>query len=238
MVTLKKLKSYFTHLLKQNDELIWAKTWDDTKKGIAWADSIERLSPGRMAVGYNYLYVMTRVLNEFKPKYVLDLGLGISSTLISSYFDYMKYENAYHTIIEHDDSWIDFYCKNRELSSYSEVILQKIKYSTYKNCQFMSYDNLKSSINTKKYSVISIDAPIGSDKKYSRRDILELLPDVLCDEFVIVLDDVDRIGEMNTVKDIEKTLSDHEIDYCTSIYYGIKDVCVIASKNNKFFCSL
>lgn len=50
-----------------------------------------------------------------------------------------------------------------------------------------------------KFDVISIDAPIGTDLEYSRRDVLELLPDILEKDFVILMDDANRQGERNTI---------------------------------------
>lgn len=238
MTSINKIRSYIIHLIRQNDELMWAKIWDDTKKGISWVEKMPGISPGRMAVGYNYLYIMTRVLNDLKPKSVLDLGLGISSTLISYYFNEMNMEGSYHTIVEHDKSWVEFYCNNNRISNFSEISLQDITYIDHKGYKYMAYSNLSQAIKGRKYSVISIDAPVGSDKEYSRRDILEYLPDILFDDFVIIIDDVDRVGEQNTVKAILNILKHNNIDCCTSVYHGETDVCVITSKNNKFICSL
>ena len=86
--TPKYIISYFRSIRRENQELLWARIWDDTKHNLDWIEKMPGISPGRMAVGYNYLYVMTRILNDLKPKHVLDMGLGISSTLISYYMDY------------------------------------------------------------------------------------------------------------------------------------------------------
>ena len=97
---------------------------------------------------------------------------------------------------------------------------------------------MKDSIIGKKYSVISIDGPLGSNDEYSRRDILKIIPDVLEDSFVIILDDVNRKGELNTVREIEEILQDNNIPYFEGFYYGITDCCVVTSKDNQFICSL
>lgn len=90
----------------------------------------------------------------------------------------------------------------------------------------------------KNFSVISVDALIGTDYAYSRRDILELIPEILQDSFVIVIDDTNRKGEKNTVKEIEMILKENNISYGIHTYPGETDYCVIASKNNSFLCSL
>ena len=42
---------------RQNLELIWARVWDDTKVDIEWLKELPGISPGRWAVGYNYIYI-------------------------------------------------------------------------------------------------------------------------------------------------------------------------------------
>lgn len=224
---------------RQNQELIWAQVWKDTINGLNWMQDLPSISPGRYAVGYNYLYVMTRILNDLKPKSVLEMGLGISSTLISHYFKKVRLADGQHTIIEHDQSWADFYTQNHELSPYSEIIVEPCIIKKYKNKPYNAYKDLKERMGSQKYSVISIDGPIGwGSQEYSRRDIIELLPDILEDNFVIVMDDAERIGEKRTIDDIQTVLKSHGIVSCVGEYAGLKTDCVIASESNKFMCSL
>ena len=72
----------------------------------------------------------------------------------------------------------------------------------------------------------------------SRRDIFEFLPGILEDDFVIVIDDYDRIGEQNTVKEIEGILNAKGISYASGIYLGLSNICVITAECNKFLCTL
>ncbi len=57
-----RLKQYFRESLRQGTELLWAKKWEDTKRGIKWIEDMPGISPCGAAVGYNYLYIMTRIL--------------------------------------------------------------------------------------------------------------------------------------------------------------------------------
>ena len=233
----KRMKEKANFIIRQNNELLWAKIWDDTKAGIEWTKNLPSLSPGRWAVGYPYIYIMTRILNEIEPHSVLDLGLGISSTLVSAYFDYKKYSDSTHTIVEHDTDWIDFYKKKNYLSNYSSIVLQKCIEKTKDNTKYNAYEDLKSVVKNDKYTVISIDAPIGCDH-HSRRDVVDLLPDILEKSFVVLMDDCDRVGEKETIEEIKQVLNKHNIEFVESVYSGMKDTCIITSKNYKFLCSL
>ena len=212
-----KIINFFSLLLEtgtnQNEELIYANVWHDTIKGITWIDDTFSISPGRWAVGYNYLYVMTRILNDFKPKKILEMGLGISTSLISVYMKWQiseKKDELEHIVLEHDANWIKFYTKSHSISD---------------------------SIRDKKFNVNSIDGPFGSYEQ-SRTDIIKFLPNVLEKDFCIIMDDYNRLPEKKTIQRIRDVLSECGINTCFGVYKGNCDVAVIASESNRFLCSL
>ena len=231
------IKDYLKTLQNQNYELIWAKTWDDTKKGISWIDDLPGISPGRWAVGYNYLYIMTRILNEKKPMCVLDFGLGISSTLISQYFKGNNISNGIHDVVEQDEEWIRFYNDTKKISDITCIYSNQLVEKDYKGVKYYAYKDISSIVDNKKYDVISIDGPWGSDK-YSRRDIIDYIPAILNDSFVIIMDDSQREGEQATIAEIEEKLKRNGIDYYEGVYPGMSNCTVIVSSDNKFMCSM
>jgi len=234
----KKGKDLLFTLAKQNDELLWARIWDDTKSGIDWAQDIPSISPGRWAVGYNYLYVITRILEEKVPHKVLDIGLGISSSLFSCYFDYKGYLDSEHIIVEQDKEWASFYKAKHSLSKYSRVILLDCIERSFPNGDvYNAYNGFLDTMKGKKYSLISIDGPWGSDR-HSRRDIVDLLPEILDEDWVIVMDDSERPGEKDTIQEIQEVLRRNKIDCCTGFYSGMTECCIITTSKNQFLCSL
>lgn len=239
---IKKLRNVYNTIKTTSScvqELLWAKTWDDTKSGIEWMKDLPSISPGRWAVGYNYLYVMTRILNEIEPECVLDMGLGISSTLISQYFSHRSGNGSrgIHDIIEQDPQWASFYLKKHSLSDASRIYSVPCVEKEYRGCSYNAYSDIGPIVRGKKYHVISVDGPIGSSS-YSRRDILEYLPDILCDRFAIVLDDTDRTGERATVEEIMTVLESNGISCCKGNYPGSCNCTVIVSSDLGFLCSM
>ena len=230
-----QLKEFLKNLEKQNHELLWAKIWDDTRRDIVWLNDLPGISPGRWAVGYNYIYVMTRILNTIKPESVLDVGLGISSSLIGAYFSYQNIGS--HLIIEQDAEWVDFYKKDHKLSPFSTIKVLKCVETENGNTKNYSYEGFKSAVGNNIYNVISIDGPWGSER-HSRRDIVELLPSILDEEFVIVMDDTNRIGEKDTVDEIIQILNNNNIQTAVGVYPGESECTVICSERLKFLCSL
>ena len=111
---------------------------------------------------------------------------------------------------------------------------------SYQGCEYNAYQGFKQKLEGMKYSVISIDAPLAGDKpyKHARRDIIDILPDALNDSFVIVIDDCNRRGEKATIAEIEQLLHRNGIAYEKGVYAGMSDCCVIASADNRFFCTM
>ncbi len=104
----------------------------------------------------------------------------------------------------------------------------------------MAYDGFKEKFWNKKFDLIVIDGPFGGAGGASRRDILDLLPETLADNFVMLLDDCGRQGEINTVKDIEKILKRSGIRYGIETYPGpmFKNLVLIVSESNKWLLTV
>ncbi|MBR6344613.1 MAG: hypothetical protein IKR70_02660 [Lachnospiraceae bacterium] len=232
-----RIKNSLERIQKQNEEIIYTKVWEDTIRDIDWIKALPGISPGRWAVGYNYLYVMTRILNEKNPKSVLDLGLGISSTLISSYFEGKGLKDGRHDVIENNPDWAEFYDKNKRISDITKINIVECVKKQYNGVEYNAYLDIKDIVGNNKYDVISIDAPLGATK-YARRDILDYIPDILNKSFAIVIDDTEREGEINTIKEIKQKLEKSGIKYSEGIYFGMSNVTVIASEDNKYLCSM
>ena len=220
-----------------NKEILWAETFNNTISDSNWLKD-KSFSPGRWAVGYQYLYAVYRILNAVKPKKILELGLGQSTKLLNQYAKANK--DVKHTVVEHDQEWIEFYKKENEVSENTEILKLEREYRKYKNDdKVLAFKNFKEILQMQKFDFISIDAPLRANAKiYARIDVLEILPECLEENFVIVIDDYNRKGEKNTVNEVERILKEYNISYCKGIYYGEKECMVISSKKLKFVCCI
>lgn len=218
-------------------EGVWAAIFNNVISGSRWLKNTS-FSAGRWAVGYQYLYVMYRVLNEIHPKRILELGLGQSTRMLGQYA--ASHKDVSHFVVEHDPEWINFFQRDFQLSSRSRIIQLERKMETYKEASAVRvFKGFRTKFRNKKFDFISIDAPFGGDmKQYARIDVLKLLPDCLADEFVIMIDDTERPGETNTVAEMTNVLKQNGIAYGIGKYSGVKDCTVISSANLKFVCSM
>ena len=230
-------KYYFRAILDLNYEMFYARKWDDYKKDKNWIQSLPGISPGGWAVGYNYVYVLTRILTEMRPRSVLEFGLGESTTIIAEYFKRSDFSGGKHDVIEHDEEWRDFYNRKVSVGADTKIYIAECTEKVYKGVKYNAYADIGQIVLGCKYDVISVDAPIGGSN-YARRDILEYIPQVLSEKFVILVDDSQRKGEKKTIADIEKLLNSSGIKYKKGTYRGLDHTTVIASEDNKFFCTM
>ncbi len=219
-------------------EAVWAEIFNNVISDSKWLHNTS-FSAGRWAVGYPYLYVMYRVLNEIRPKRILELGLGQSTRMIGQYV--LAYEHVNHYVVEHDSEWIDFFKKDFTLSERSKILQMNLTFEPYKEANAVrAYEGFYERLKSDKFDFISIDAPLGGDmKQYSRIDVLKLLPGCLSEDFVIMIDDTGRPGEKKTVKEMQNLLEKSGISYWVGKnYIGQKECIVITSANLKFVCSM
>lgn len=218
-------------------EAVWAEIFNNIISDSLWLKNTT-FSAGRTAVGYPYLYVMYRVLNEIKPQHILDLGLGQTTRMIAQYAS--SHEDAEHFVVEHNQEWIDFFRRDFALSERSKIVKLDREMIAFKEAEAVRvFKGFAEQFSEIKFDFISIDAPLGMDmKQYSRIDVLKMLPNCLADDFIIMIDDTERPGETNTVNAMREQLKQSGIAFATGRYSGDKDCTVICSKNLKFVCSM
>ena len=184
------------------------------------------------------MYALYRVLNEAKPKSILELGLGQSTRMIAQYA--MHTPGVEHTVVENNPSWIDFFSADFPISEATNVQKLDCVMQPFKEVEKVRvFDRFKETFTGKKFNLIFIDAPLGGDLKvYSRVDVLSILPECLEEDFVIMLDDYNRSGERGTVKEMLACLNVHKIPYRTHAYAGEKTVYLICSASLGWFASM
>jgi ABC-type oligopeptide transport system ATPase subunit len=219
------------------NELLWGEIFNSSIINSKWLID-KTFAPGRWAVGYSYLYVMYRVLNELKPKSIIELGLGQSTRMISQYAH--MHSDIEHIVVEHDQSWIDFFCQDFLPSERTQIIRLDLELADHNEAKSVrSYKGFKELFLGKKFDFILIDAPQGGDmKQYSRIDLLSIFPECLKDSFVIAIDDCQRSGERHTVQEMEDILKARNILYVKGKYGGSKDSIFLCSEDLSFVSTM
>jgi hypothetical protein len=213
-------------------ELLWAQKYQDTIQDKSWLKSIS-LSPNDMACNYSFLYLLARIFEEFKPKNILEFGLGESTKFINAYVN-LSPANISHDIIEHDKEWIDFY-KNK-ISNHSSILNVRLNMNQIEGENIQVFENLAQYIKSK-YDIYVIDGPNGLPFK-SRYDINLIAERFNANEqFVIIMDDYQREGEKETIKTLMALLAKKGIIYNYKVFEGSKSQILIATDMYKYTMS-
>lgn len=218
-------------------EGVWAHVFHDTIRGSQWLTNTT-FSPGRWAVGYPYLYAMYRVLNEFQPKHILELGLGQSTRMIAQYA--ATHQGVEHIVVEHDPEWIDFFTQDFPIPDSTRILQLEREMVPYEEArQVRVFRGMQEALEGRQFDFISVDAPLGGDmKKYARIDVLRMMPQCLCERFVVMVDDAERPGEKRTISAMEQCLQEHGIAYQKGSYNGKKDTILLCARCVGFLSSM
>jgi len=210
-------------------ELLWANIYHDTAKGKNWIKDLS-ISPCGMAINYSMLYLLTRVLSEYKINRILEFGLGQSSKFINTYLE-NENKSLIHLIIEHDKEWTNFFKKNISVNS---KITNLNLTNDAANIQF--YENLLANIDYN-YDLYLIDGPRGLPR-FSRYDICTIADKFKQDDqFIIIMDDYQREGEQETITKLKMILQSKKIVFFDKVYKGSKTQIMIVSEKYKFATS-
>jgi len=226
---LKKIESMIEKSLFQSLEIEWANIFHDSIRGD---ESISKLSLniGRWAGNYSFFYVLYRIMKDYKPNTILELGLGESSKLVSTFIK-NNLQNCEHIIIEQNQNWINEFRNKFTFNDQTEVIHLPLETQKIEGFDVYKYKDFDKSIN-KQYELYIIDGPYGSDR-FSRFDIIGLVNNFINNEFIILFDDTHRLGEIDTVNQITTILKSKNIIFYQNEYIGNKSVTVIASEKYK-----
>lgn len=221
-------------LLLQSQELEWAQVYHDSIRGKQWIENLS-LNIGRWAGNYSFFYVLNRILSDFKPKEILEMGLGESTKFISTYLDNYLIDSN-HLVIEQDKNWKDIFNENFTVSNRTEIIVCPLEKTIIKGFEINAYQNFELAV-TKKFDLYIIDGPFGSSH-YSRYDIMKLVNNFEPEnQFIIIMDDYNRQGEKETVADLLNLLKSKNIKVSHNSYNGNKSVMVIATEKYKYATS-
>ena len=235
--TAEKARSQAADSARHASEAVWAQIFNNTISESLWLKD-KTFSPGRWAVGYPYLYVMYRVLNETRPKRILELGLGQSTRMIAQYA--AAFQDVEHIVVEQDKTWTEFFAQNTSLSPRTKIVHLPVVETNYlDDDRTLVYQDFEELCEGKKFDLVSSDGPAHSQShKYRRVELVKLIPDHLADSFCIILDDFDVQECKNMWAVAKETFSRLNIPYGEGIYRGDKDVSMFTSINQKFLCSM
>ena len=218
--------------LQQYNELNFADLLHDSTQNTPWLKD-KTLSLYGWAANYSFIYTLFRILDKVSPQHILEMGLGQTTRLTSQYIAY-KNPAATLDVCEHNQDWIDVYTPELPISSNIKVHHLDLEYFDYDGKKNDKYKNLAQVTDNIKYNLIIVDGPVGAEKTLPRSNIIDLIPQNLAKDFIIIFDDADRTGEQNTIAQTKAKLSAQGIAFGTQQRNALKSQFLIFSKSCDF----
>lgn len=215
-----------------NEELLLAQIFNNLIQSTDWIED-KKFIPVKGAANYSLLYILYVILENIAPERILEFGMGQTSKLTAQYAA-NKNQQASLQIIDHDKDWLDYFSAQLPSAKNIKLVHKPLKKFTLNGVESDKYEDLNDVTGDNKYNLIIIDGPWGFDRVYPRTNILDLIPQNLDKDFVIILDDAERVGEQNTAALIFKKLEENNIVYHTFYKTALKTQCVITSESLKF----
>jgi hypothetical protein len=220
---------------RQLKELEWAQVYHDSIRGLPFIENLS-LNIGRWAGNYTFFYLLNRILLDYRPKQIVEFGLGESSKFISAYLSNLLLDSS-HLVIEQNVLWKQAFEKRFTLSKNSQIKIGDLIEKENKGFLTTQYNNIEELIPSIP-DLYVVDGPIGS-ARYSRYDIVNLAQRFLAnDEFIIIFDDCNREGENDTLIDLYQVLKSKKIAFVKAKYQGVKTVAIIATMKYRFITTL
>ena len=215
---------------------------DATHNGLLFSQAIldclwlknKGFSPSAFGWGMDALAMhnLFRILEDVKPKSILEFGLGQSSKMVHQYADFYK---ANALTIEHDKNWID-YIKIHAPQINFNIQQADLEEVTINGIKSLSYKNPENSWIVGEDTLIIVDGPFGSDH-FSRPQVLDFVLN-LGKNFCIFMHDSERLGEQETLLLLCEKLSQNGIEFLRRDYGAVRLHTVICSKSWKFLTSI
>jgi hypothetical protein len=175
--------------------------------------------PGFWAMDDAALYTLLSILERVKPKNILEFGMGQSSKMVHQYARFS--ENVTAVTIEDNYEFAEDFCKNmpEDLKINAKYFdTEIVKVNGFKT---LTYKNIDDIWGKGGYDLIIVDGPFGS-KHYSRSQIIDIVKYGLPEQFCIFMDDTERNGEKETVKEICRELREKGIKHLIKENRGLR----------------
>ena len=223
----------YRHFIKENN---YAAIFNSATRNIPWLSN-KVFYPSKSTANYSFLYIYLRALETAQPRKILEIGLGQSTILSSSYA-----ENNPETrlvVLENNPQWIDIYESRYPSAGNVEIFCRPLKKYNLMNSGFginHEYEWYDFEGN-EKYDIVVLDAPCGT-KKYARVGVLNLLPECLEKEFILIIDDYNVLPTRQTAILIEEKLKRSGVEYRKFIVEGTKQQLCLTSPSYEFMGSI
>lgn len=227
IVKLNSLPIYkMSSLQKLAKDLVFIDLFRTVQSNNAWL--AVPIYPVGGAVNYGLLYILSRALLEYQFNDVIEFGVGQTTKVLSAYANFLGKRVI---SIEHDINWVKAVSSSTVAESH-EILYAPMKKFRHKKFGEYSWYELPANsdlLKETRFDLFLIDGPPGT-KRRSRIGIVEKFPEMCAKEWLIIWDDLDRSGDLETFVIFTESLKETDIDFDYAFCTSMKTVGIIYTK--------
>ncbi|MFA4928242.1 MAG: hypothetical protein WC558_06980 [Patulibacter sp.] len=181
-------------------ELLYQASYLDLARRTSWLQDVPLSSPGGGTASFSQLYLLLRILNEGAGiSRVLELGVGISTSIITQW---VEAHDGTSVHVDDDAGWLEATVPAGDRVSALHAPLGS---RTIGDRQIEWYDV---AMPEGGFDLLLVDGPQAwnAANRFNRLGVLDWTPDVLAEEFVVVIDDSARPGEHRLAGEMERVI--------------------------------
>jgi hypothetical protein len=153
------------------------------------------------AAGYSLMYLLFRLLTEHRIDSIVEFGSGQTTILI----DRLRAESAQHVAYEDDAAW---HAVTAGKLSRCDYRLRPLERRTIEGVPCLTYGG----IEPRGFDLLLVDGPKGVER-FSRFGCVDMIRAGTRSDFVVIFDDSDRPGEIETLGFVERLLAEKKVAY-------------------------
>lgn len=177
------------------------------------------------------LYTLLKFLWVAKPKNVLELGTGQSSSIMSLYCQ--RNLKSFCLSVENNEDWFNLLSPQLQSLNHNFKKVSLIEHPTTYNSKHRISNFYNLSSIKRKYNLILLDGPFGGLNRYGFIKYIDAIIDL--DNFILIIDDTNRKEESEMADIIEDILiTDFKINIYTYSIYASKYQRIILSPKNHY----
>ncbi len=199
-------------------EIFWLMQYQYVAADVDWLPIKSIGSSNTSAeVGYAYLYILIRLLEEYHPKNILEFNIG-QVTKISA--QYASTHSAKLTVLDHDRSRVEYLLHKWPIDwSGTEIHGAPLMDAQGYGISGWYYRNFQNVTDGKRYNVFLLKCPRGGDRCIKPHlDIMTKLLELIADDFAILIDHVEDEAVNKVYKRMKEIFEEHGIVYRNAIF--------------------
>lgn len=201
----------------QTNELLYERMFSSS---LPRFDIENRYYPVKSAATYSLLYLIFRVVTELRVNSVTELGAG-QTTLLLDDLGRAGFEFDLLTL-EHSIDWIETVSRQVRHPIQHVPLIERELFGYGSEIYDFAAVNLPDTVE-----LLIVDGPVGRRRK-SRWGCLQLIESRIGDDFVIIFDDAERKGELETIERTIELLEARGTRFSIGITESKSCQCLIA----------